>query len=74
MLFIYIIKYPYLINLFIRAKITSCFYPVTKYFNFSNFIVKSYNITSYGRVANSTGYSFYVVYIYPFEPGSTRRL
>src|SRR6266576_6966976 len=55
--FIYIIKYPYLVNLFIITSIVLYIYPITRFFNFSSFIIKSYNITSYSLLNISTSYS-----------------
>src|SRR6266571_72181 len=51
------IKYPHLVNLSIMTRIVLYTYPVTRSFDFSNFIMKSYNITSYGLFGISTGYS-----------------
>ena len=51
---VYIIKYPYLVNLFIITNIMLYFWPVIGSFNFSNFTIKSYNITFYGLSANLT--------------------
>src|SRR6266702_2889413 len=51
------IKYPYLVNLSIITRIASYTYPVTGSFNFSNFTMKSYNITSYGLLSVSTSCS-----------------
>ena len=53
---VYTIKYPYLVNLSIIINIMSCFWPVIGSFDFSNFIIKFYNITSYGLITNLTGY------------------
>ena len=55
---VYATKYPYLINLFIITNIISYFCPIIRSFNFSNLTIKSYNITSYGYIANFTGYNF----------------
>ncbi len=54
---VYTIKYPYFVNLSIMTSIMLYIYPIIKYFNFSNFIIKSYNITSYSLFSISTGYS-----------------
>src|SRR6266566_4039480 len=54
---IYIIKYPYLVNLFTMTSIILYICPVTRSFNFSNFIIKSYNITSHSLLGVSTGCS-----------------
>ena len=51
---VYIIKYPYLVNLFIIINIMLCFQPVIESFNFNNFTTKFYNITSYSLVTNLT--------------------
>ena len=55
--FIYIIKYPYLIILFIIINILSCFYPIIGFFNFGKLTIKSYNITFYGLLTNLTSYN-----------------
>ena len=40
-------------------------YLVIESFNFGSLIIKSYNITSYGRVTNLTSYSFlYSLYLF----------
>src|SRR6266567_8570388 len=54
----YTIKYPYLVNLSIMTRIVLCIYLVIGFFDFSNFIMKSYNITSYGLSSVSNGCSF----------------
>ena len=54
---VYIIKYPYLVNLSIIINILLYFYPIIRSFNFSNFIIKSYNITSYSLLINLTSYN-----------------
>ena len=43
--YIYIIKYPYLVNLFVIINILLCFCPIINFFNLGNLIIKSYNIT-----------------------------
>ena len=50
--FMQAIKYPYLVNLFtiINILLYSC--PVIGFFDFGNFIIKSYNMTFYGLLAN----------------------
>ena len=50
-------KYPYLVNLstIINMLLYSC--PVIGSFNFSNFTIKSYNMTFYGLLANLTSYN-----------------
>ena len=55
---VYTIKYPYLVNLSTITSIILCVCPITRSFNFSNFIIKSYNITSYSLFGVSTSYSF----------------
>src|SRR6266700_2722209 len=50
-------KYPYLVNLSIMTRIASYICPITKSFDFSNFIMKSYDITFYGLSGVSTGCS-----------------
>src|SRR6266567_6892706 len=55
---IYTIKYPYLVNLSIMTNIILYTCPVTRSFNFSNFIIKSYNMTPYGLLNVFTNYSF----------------
>src|SRR6266568_918427 len=54
---IYTIKYPYLVNLSIITNIILYTCPITRSFNFNNFIIKSYNITSYNLFSISTNYS-----------------
>src|SRR6266567_3543128 len=55
--FIYAIKYPYLINLSIMTRIILYTCPVTRSFDFSNFIIKSHNITFYSLFSVFTSYS-----------------
>ena len=50
-------KYPYLVNLFTIINILLYFYLVIGSFNFGNFTIKSYNITSYSLLINLTNYS-----------------
>ena len=50
-------KYPYLINLSIIINILLYSCLVIGSFNFSNFTIKSHNMTSYGLLANLTNYS-----------------
>ena len=50
-------KYPYLVNLSIITNMLSYSYSVIGSFDFGNFTIKSYNITSYGLLANLTSYS-----------------
>ena len=51
------IKYPHLVNLstIINMLLYSC--PIIESFNFSNFTIKSYNITFYGLLTNLTSYN-----------------
>ena len=64
-LFIYIIKYPYLVNLFAIINILLYFYFIIGSFNFSNLTIKFYNITSYSYITNLTSYSFlYSLYLF----------
>ena len=61
---VYAIKYPYLVNLSIITSIMLYTYPITRSFNFSNFIIKSYNITSYSLLSIFTSYSsLYSLYL-----------
>ena len=58
------IKYPYLVNLstIINILLYSC--PIIGSFNFSNFIIKSHNITSYGLLTSLTNYNnLYSLYL-----------
>ena len=59
------IKYPYLVNLSIIINILSYSCPIIGSFNFNNFTIKSYNMTSYGLLANLTScsnpYSLYLL-------------
>ena len=55
---VYVTKYPYLVNLFTIINIMSCSCSVIGSFNFSSLTIKFYNITSYGKVANSTDCNF----------------
>ena len=50
-------KYSYLVNLFIIINMLLYSYPVIGSFNFNNFTIKSYNMTSYSLLANLTGYN-----------------
>ena len=50
-------KYFYLVNLFTIINILLYFYPIIGSFNFGNFIIKFYNITSYSLLTNLTSYS-----------------
>ena len=62
-----LIKYPYLVNLsiIINMLLYSCL--VIGSFNFSNFIIKSYNMTSYGLLANLTSYNnLYSLYLFSY--------
>jgi hypothetical protein len=59
------IKYPHLVNLSTIISILLCFYPITRSFDFSNLIIKFYNMTSYGCIANLIGCSFlYSLYLF----------
>ena len=57
-------KYPYLVNLSTITNIVLYSFPIIGFFNFSNFTIKSYNITSYGLFINLTScnnpYSLYL--------------
>ena len=65
--FIYIIKCPYLINLFTIINILSYFCLIIKFFNFNNFTIKSYNMTSYNLLTNLTSYNnLYSLYLLNF--------
>ena len=44
---VYIIKYPYLVNLSIIINIILYFCPIIGSLNFNNLTIKSYDITSY---------------------------
>ena len=62
---IYIIKYPYLVNLSIIINILLYSYLVIGFFNFNNLIIKSYNIIPCSRIINLTSYSFlYGLYLF----------
>ena len=54
---VHAIKYFYLVNLFIIINILLYFCPIIGSFNFSNFTIKSYNITFYGLLTNLTNYN-----------------
>ena len=65
--FMQAMKYPYLMNLsiIINMLLYSC--PVIGSFNFSNFTIKSYNMTSYGLLTNLTSYNnLYSLYLFFF--------
>jgi len=53
----YAIKYPHFISLSTITKIVLCSCLVIGSFNFGNFIIKSYNITSHGFSSTLIGYS-----------------
>ena len=55
--FIQAIKYSYLVNLFTIINILLYFCPVIGSFNFSNFTIKSHNMTFYGLLINLTNYN-----------------
>ena len=61
-------KYPYLVNLSTIINMLLYSYLVIGSFNFSNFTIKSYNMTSYGLLANLTGcnnlYSLYLLSLF----------
>ena len=52
---VYIIKYPYLVNLSTIINMLLYSYLVIGFFDFGNFTIKSYNITSYSLVTSLTG-------------------
>ena len=57
-------KYPYLVNLSTIINMLLYFYLVIGSFNFSNFTIKSYDITSYSLLINLTGYNnLYSLYL-----------
>ena len=57
-------KYPYLVNLSIITNILLYFCPVIGSFNFSNFTIKSYDMTSYSLLINLTNYNnLYSLYL-----------
>ena len=62
--FIYIIKYPYLVNLSTIINRVLYSYLVIKYLNFSSLIIKCHNITFYNLLTNliscNTLYSLYL--------------
>ena len=61
---IYTIKYPYFISLSIITKIILYIYLVIESFNFSNFIIKSYNIVSYSLLSILTRFNLlYSLYL-----------
>ena len=66
--FIQAIKYPYLVNLSTIINILLYSYPVIGSFNFSNFTIKSHNMTFYGLLANLTScnnlYSLYLLSLF----------
>ena len=55
--FIKAIKYPYLVNLSIIINILLYSCLVIRSFNFSNFTIKSHNMTFYGLFTNLTSYN-----------------
>ena len=55
--YIYIIKYPYLVNLSTIINILLYSYLVIGFFNFSSLTIKSYNITFYSLLTNLTSYN-----------------
>ena len=50
-------KYPHLVNLFTIINMLLYSYLVIGSFDFSNFTIKSYNMTSYGLLTNLTNYN-----------------
>ena len=59
------IKYPYLVNLSIIINMLLYSYSIIGSFDFSNLIIKFYNMTFYGYIANLTSYSFlYGLYLF----------
>ena len=57
-------KFPDVINLFIMINILLYSYSVIGSFNFSNFTIKFYNITSYSLLTNLTNYNnLYSLYL-----------
>ncbi len=65
---IYAMKYPHLVNLSTITSIMLYICPITRSFDFSNFTIKSYNITSYSLLSVSTGcsslYSLYLLNLF----------
>ena len=58
------IKYFYLVNLSIIINILSYSCPIIGSFNFSNFTIKSHNMTSYSLLINLTNYNnLYSLYL-----------
>ena len=61
---IYSIKYSYLVNLFTITSIALYTCPIIRFINFSNLIIKSYNIASYSLLSILTSYnSLYGLYL-----------
>ena len=61
---IYTMKYPYLVNLSTITNIILYTCPIIRSFNFSNFIIKSYNIISYSLLSTfSSRSSLYSLYL-----------
>ena len=50
-------KYPHLVNLSTIINMLSYSCPIIGSFNFSNFTIKFYNITSYSLLTNLTNYN-----------------
>ena len=58
------IKYPHLVNLSIIINILLYSCSIIGSFNFSNFTIKSHNITFYGLLTNLTSYNnLYSLYL-----------
>ena len=55
--FIYVIKYPYLVNLSTIINIVSYSYLAIGSFDFNSLTIKSHNITLYGLLTNLTSYN-----------------
>ena len=66
-------KYPYLVNLFIIINMLLYFYLVIGSFDFSNFTIKSHDMTSYSLLANLTNYnnpySLYLLSLFLWQSG-----
>jgi hypothetical protein len=57
------IKYPYFISLSTITKIVLYIYPVIGSFNFSNFIIKSYNMVFYNLSSALTRFNFLYMFV-----------
>ena len=64
-------KYPYLVNLFIIINILSYSCPVIGSFNFSNFTIKSHDMTFYSLLTNLTScnnlYGLYLLSLFLWQ-------